>query len=166
MADLGEFDAEQVDPAKDFDAIPAGKYPVMITESEKVDNSSGNGWHIKLVMQVLDGPHKGRNLWHRLNLNNPNDKAVQISRGQLSSICRAVKMLKPRDSSELHNLPFVVRVSIREHEGKKYNDCEAFYPPEGSGGTAQPAATGNPSAPAKSASAGDGAAPWDQRAAS
>jgi hypothetical protein len=168
MADLGgDFDAEQVDPAKDFDALPVGRYPVMITESEKVDNSSGKGWHIKLVMQVLDGPFKGRNIWHRLNLDNPNTTAVQISRGQLSSICRAVKVLKPRDSSELHNLPFVVRVSIREHDNKKYNDCEAFYPPEGSGETAKPAATGKPSGPAKPAtSASDGAAPWETKAAS
>ena len=162
MADFGEtFDAEATEPAQDFDAIPAGKYPVMITESEKVENSSGAGSHIKLVMQVLDGPCKGRLLFHRLNLDNASSQAVQIARGQLSSICRAVKVLKPRDSTELHNLPLIVRVDVRVYEEKRYNDVKAFYPVDGAAPDAAPA---GPAAPAAGpAAAPASAAPWGKK---
>lgn len=169
MADLGNFDAEQVDPAKDFEALPPGKYPAMVTESEEVDNSSGKGSHLKLTLQVTDGQFKGRLLWHRLNLKHENPKTVQIARGELSSICRAVGVLKPRDSSELHNLPMVVRVDVREYEGRTYNDVKGFYPLEGEGAQAAPVSGGKPAptgtSPASSP-AGGGAAPWAKKSAS
>ena len=78
MANLGDFDANQVDPAKDFEALPPGRYPAMITDSEEVDNSSGEGSHLKLTFQVLDGPYKNRMLWHRLNLNHKNPALREI----------------------------------------------------------------------------------------
>lgn len=153
MADLGNFDAETEEPSQDFSAIPDGRYPVMLTESEEVKNSSSEGSHLKLTFQVIDGPYKGRLLWHRLNLKNQSQQAVQIARGQLSSICRAVNVLKPRDSSELHNLPLEVRVEQREYDGKTYNDIKAFYPREGSA----PAKQTHTASPKPS---GGGAAPW------
>ena len=53
---------------------------------------------------------KGRNLWARLNLDNPNEIAVKIARAELSALCRAVGVLEPKDSVELHNLPLVISV--------------------------------------------------------
>lgn len=141
MADIAGFDAEKTEPAGDFEALPVGKYEAVITESEWTDNSSGNGKHLKLVLAVVSGPYANRTLWHRLNLDNPSQKAVEIAKGQLSSICRAVGVLRPRDTTELHNLPMIVRVDIREYEGNVYNDVKAFHPKDK---PAAPAATGKP----------------------
>lgn len=113
MANLNGFDANQVDPAANYEPIPAGKYLATITQSEMKPTKSGVGQYLQLTFQLLDGPSKGRFLWARLNLDNPNATAVQIARAELSAICRAVGVMAPRDSVELHNLPLVIRVRTK-----------------------------------------------------
>ena len=110
MADLNGFDATQVDPATDFEAIPAGKYAAVITNSEMKPTKSNNGSFLELEFEVIEGEFKGRKVWGRLNLDNPNQTAVKIARSELSSICRAVNVPVPKDSSELHNIPLVILV--------------------------------------------------------
>ena len=72
MADLRGFDASTVEPATDFDPIPAGKYLGVISDSEFKPTKSGNGNFLELTFEVLEGEYKGRRLWSRLNLDNPN----------------------------------------------------------------------------------------------
>ena len=138
MANLSGFDATQVDPAVDFEPIPAGKYLAIITESEMKPTKNGNGSFLELRFEILDGPHKGRLLWSRLNLNNPNELAVKIARAELSALCRSVGVVKPRDSAELHNLPLVITVKCkrRDDDGEIYNEIRGFAKKE--------AATGQP----------------------
>lgn len=138
MADLNNFDANAVKPNMDFQALPAGRYEAMIVESTLKPTASGTGEYLELVLTVLGGSHDGATLFDRLNLKNPSEKAVQIARGQLSSICRAVGVLTPRDSTQLHNLPLIVRVGTREHEGRTYNDVKAYYPKDGAAKAATP----------------------------
>ena len=116
MADLHGFDATQVAPAATLDPIPAGKYLSVITESETKPTKAGAGSYLQLTFEIIEGEHKGRLLWARLNLDNPNPKAVQIARAELSAICRAVDVLSPSDSSELHNLPLVVQVKCKKRD--------------------------------------------------
>jgi hypothetical protein len=114
MADLYGFDANQVEPATDLAPIPAGKYLAVITESEFKPTASGTGQYLQFTFQLLDGPYKGRFLWARLNLDNPNATAVQIARAELSAICRAVGVMSPTDSAELHNLPLLITVKCKK----------------------------------------------------
>jgi hypothetical protein len=116
MAHLGNFDASQVEPTTTFDPIPAGKYLAMITASEMKPNKAGTGSYLELVFTIVEGEYKGRQLWARLNLDNPNELAVKIARAELSAICRAVGVLTPRDSVELHNLPLVVKVACKKRK--------------------------------------------------
>lgn len=125
------FDANQVPPAGDFEPIPAAKYEAMITETEMVDNANGSGSHLKMTFVVTKGDYEGRMLWHRLNLKNPSEKAVQIARGQLSAICRAVGILTPKDSTELHNLPLLVNVKQEAYEGGISNKITSFSARDG-----------------------------------
>jgi hypothetical protein len=119
MADLYGFDANQVDPSTDFEPIPAGRYVAMITSSEQKPTKSGSGTYLQITFQILEGEYKGRCVWTRLNLQNANAMAVQIARSQLSALCRAVGVMTPRDSVELHNLPLQIQVRI-----KRRNDTE------------------------------------------
>lgn len=112
MATLGGFDANTVEP-NTFGAIPAGKYLAAITHSEMKDTKGGTGRYLELTFEVLEGEHKGRKVWARLNLENPNQLAVQIARGELSAICRAVGIMTPGDSVELHNLPLTITVTAK-----------------------------------------------------
>ncbi|HOQ88261.1 MAG TPA: DUF669 domain-containing protein [Phycisphaerae bacterium] len=116
MVHLGNFDASQVEPTPSFDPIPAGKYLAMITASEMKPNKAGTGSYLELVVTILEGEYKDRQLWVRLNLDNPNELAVKIARAELSAICRAVGVLTPRDSVELHNLPLVIKVACKKRK--------------------------------------------------
>jgi len=122
MADLRGFDANQVEPTSDFEPIPAGKYLAVITESEMKPNKAGTGHFLQLTFQIMEGPFKNRLLWARLNLDNPNATAVQIARAELSAICRAVGVLAPNDSVELHN----VRCKKREDTGDIGNEIRGY----------------------------------------
>jgi len=142
MADLHGFDANQVEPTTSFEAIPAGKYLAVITDSEMKPNKAGTGSYLQLAFQILDGPYKGRFLWARLNLDNPNATAVQIARAELSAICRAVGVMAPNDSVELHNLPLVIQVRCvkRADTGELANEIKGYLRKDAPPPPAQPMA--------------------------
>lgn len=128
MADLHGFNASEIEPAGDFDPIPSGKYVAVITDSEMKPTKSGNGRYLQLTFQVVEGEHRNRLLWARLNLDNPNATAVQIARAELSAICRAVGVIAPKDSVELHDLPLIVTVRCkrREDTGEVVNEIKGY----------------------------------------
>lgn len=110
---LTGFNAEDVPPQDNFDPIPAGWYPVVITDSEMKPTKAGTGEYLQLELTVLEGDHSGRKLWDRLNLDNPNQTAVDIAQRTLSAICHAVGNLTPNDSAELHDIPLMAKVSVK-----------------------------------------------------
>ncbi len=128
MVALHGFDASQVEPAAPFVPIPAGRYLSMITESEMKATKAATGSYLQLKFQIVDGAFKNRVLWARLNLNNPSGAAVQIARAELSAICRAVAVLAPKDSAELHDLPLVIHVRLtkRDDTGELANDISGY----------------------------------------
>ena len=150
MANLNGFDANQVEPAS-FDPLPAGKYLAVITESEMKATKSGAGQFLNLTFQVLDGEYKGRKLWARLNLKNPNPQAEQIARGQLSALCRAVGVMAPRDSVELHNLPLLVTVKIKKRDdtGDLQNEVSGYSRKDAAPAAPAPAAAASSTPPWK-----------------
>lgn len=154
MADLTglNFDAREVEPNSGFEPIPAGKYNVIITESEMVKTKAGDGEFLKIALQIQGGDYNGRMLWDRLNLNNPNEDAVKIARQSLSAICRAIGVVTPKDSADLHNKTLVAKVKLkaRKDTGEPTNEIGGYLPYE-------------PSARPVAANAGNGAAsaaPW------
>jgi len=146
MADLGNFNANNVDPAADFEPIPAGKYLAVIVDTDMKATKSGDGRYLELQFQLVEGPYKNRLLWSRLNLENPNPLAVQIARGQLSAICRAVGIMQPRDSVELHNLPLIVSVKCkrREDTGDIVNEIRGYSKKDTVNGVPQQEPTDTP----------------------
>jgi hypothetical protein len=149
MANLEGFDATTVEPGGSFDPIPAGEYDAIIADSELKKTTKGNGEYLKLKLQVLNGQFQNRIVFDNLNIRNPNEKAQQIARGNLSAICRAVGVLTPKDSSELHNKPLKIKLAIEKDEeyGDK-NIVKAYKPRNGNGnGSTVPAASSPSPAP-------------------
>jgi len=147
MANLQGFDANQVEPTTDFEPLPAGKYVAVVTASEMKPTRSGNGAYLELTFQVIEGPHKGRLVWERLNLDNPNPLTVKIARSELSAICRAVGVMQPKDSCELHNLPLCITVKQKtDADGETRNEIRGFAKREITNG-AKPAQNPNPTPP-------------------
>jgi len=127
MATLN-FNANNVEPSAPIEALPAGKYTAEITASESKSTKSGNGSFLELEFTVLDGEYKGRKFWDRLNLQNPNSTAVKIAQQNLSAICRAVGVMQPQDSVELHNLPLAVTLKCKKREdtGELTNEVKGY----------------------------------------
>ena len=117
LSDLN-FDANNVEPSKGFDVLPAGQYTAIIESSELKPTQKG-GKYLSLAFQVISGEFQGRKLWNNLNIINDNPKAVEIAKADLSAICRAVGVMTPKDSSELHNKPLTVKVVCKK---RKDND--------------------------------------------
>lgn len=128
MAHLNNFDANKVEPTADFDPIPAGQYVAVITDSQMKPTKNGTGEYLELTFQVIEGDYKNRLLWARLCLNHSKEITAKIARGHLAAICRAVGVLTPRDSAELHNLPLVVKVTLKKRTdtGELTNEIKAF----------------------------------------
>ena len=131
------FNANEVEPSKAFDPIPAGKYIAVITDSEMKETRAGTGRYLQLEFEITDGEFAGRKLWSRLNIENQNAEAVRMARADLSAICRAVNVLTPNDSIDLHNLPLVIKVHCRKDKntGEITNDIRGYeskanYKPE------------------------------------
>lgn len=163
--EIGGFDANKVDP--NILVIPAGDYDAVITESKFEPTKNGNGKFLTLKLQILSGQFQNRVLFDRLNLINPSEQAVQIAKGQLSAICRAVGVLTPKDSAELHNRPLKITVKVKSDANNPGNEIKAYKSRHAGPATStsapaaptpqQPAATATPyQAPVASGQA----APW------
>lgn len=116
MANLNGFNANEVEPTTAFDPLPAGKYVAAITNSQVKPTKNGDGSYLELEFEVLEGDFRGRKVWDRLCINHPNATTVKIARGNLSAICRAVGVMQPRDSVDLHNLPLVITVKCKKRQ--------------------------------------------------
>ena len=134
MAKL-DINLGNVDAKKSFDPIPAGWYTAEITGSEMHPTKAGNGHYLKLEFTVLDGDDAatiGRHLWTNLNLDNPNQAAVDIAYSELKGICDAIGHGGVvGDSEELHGAPMEIKVSIREDTSGKYqpqNEIKDYRP--------------------------------------
>ncbi len=130
----GGFNSEEVEPRTGFDPLPAGKYKVVCVDSEEKATKAGTGSYIQFTFEVIDGEHEKRRLWARLNLNNPNAVAVEIARAELSAFCRAVGVKHLKDTTQLHDLPLVVKVSAKldKESGEVRNEIKGYEPANGS----------------------------------
>lgn len=121
MADLGgTYDATAKENNPDS-VIPAGEYRMTLVKSEKKRTKSGDGEYLNCEFRVTSGEHQNAVIFQMFHLWNKSEKAVGIARGQFSELCRAVGVLSPKDSSELHNRPFIGKVKVRDDDefGKK-----------------------------------------------
>ncbi len=146
MSNLQGFDARNVEPTTDFEPVQAGKYLAVITDSGMKPTRNGSGSFLELTFQIVEGEFKGRKLWARLNLDNPNPLTVKIAQGELSAICRAIGVMAPNDSVELHNIPLVIAVKCKKREdtGEIVNEVKGYSKREIA--TSQPSQS-TPSAP-------------------
>jgi hypothetical protein len=160
MADLRGFDAQTVEPNDSFDPLPNGDYLCIITASEMKPTKAGDGAYLELEMQVIEGQYQGRKLWDRLNLNNANDTTVKIAKGTLSAICRAVGVLQPKDSCELHDLPMLVKVACKKRDDtdELTNVVKSYKKRDGA--ASSPVTAAAPVAPLASSPAKAASPPW------
>lgn len=114
---LGEkpFNAdEHLQEGGDFKVIPPGWYKFIVDKSERKKTKRGDGEYIAMTLQIVSEQYKGRLIFVTFNIVNPSETAEKIARGQLSALCRAVGVLTPEDTTELHDIPFEASVGIKK----------------------------------------------------
>ena len=163
------FDATSVEPTTAYELLPAGKYRAQIVESEMRVTRNGMGQFLWLMLDILDGQHKGRKIFDQLNLVNPNPTTVEIAQRTLSAICHATGRMHVSDSEELHLIPMTIQVKIKPPKnGYGESNAIAYLQPEAGGSqaaAAKPAVT--PAAPLTTQAAAAppkmASAPWNKK---
>lgn len=146
MPNLNGFDANTVEPVEsNFEPIPAGKYLSVIRDSQEKTSQKGHTY-LSLEFEILDGQYRGRKLWANLNLSHPDADVVKFARAELAEICKAVGVLKPADSAQLHNLPLLITVKVvnRKDTGDLQNRIRGYARKEAAQGQPQQAPTSTP----------------------
>ena len=160
------FDATSVEPTTAHELMPAGKYRAQIVESEMRVTKNGMGQFLWLMLDILEGEHKGRKIFDQLNLVNPNPTTVEIAQRTLSAICHATGKMHVSDSEELHLIPMTIQVGVKPpKDGYGERNTIRYLVPEAPGPATppKPAATQPASAPAQSAPARPATAPWNRK---
>lgn len=140
------FDASNVEPAGNFEPVPAGWYTGRIVNSEMRPTQKGDGSYLNLEIELLDEGYAGRRVFDRLNLDNPNPTAVEIAYQQLSAICHATGVVQVQQSEQLHNIPMAVKVTVRPatEQYDANNDVKGYKALEGGGAPPQQPAPQQP----------------------
>ena len=158
------FDASGIEPTTAYELLPAGKYSAQIVESEMRVTRNGMGQFLWLMLDILDGPYKGRKIFDQLNLVNPNPTTVEIAQRTLSAICHATGKMQVSDSEELHLIPMTIQVTVKPpRNGYGESNAIRYMTPERG---ATPAARTTKPAPDPAATAASpkmASAPWNKK---
>ena len=136
--------ADEKDEDTDFAPLEAGEYPVMLMESNKMENSKGTGFYWKFVFKVTEGESKGRLLFANLNLIHTNPKAVEMSEMTLGKIATAAGFgeVVIKNTDELHGSEMMVKIVITPATSQyaASNEIKAYLPIAGLARPSKPVA--------------------------
>lgn len=112
------FKATDYAQVKSWEPLPEGWYLCVIEDSEERQTKAGTGSYYNLKFNVVQKEGNGRVFWTMLNINNPNPKAVEIAKGQLHEIMRAIGLEEIKDTVQLHNKPIMVKLKVVHDDWK------------------------------------------------
>lgn len=118
MASLnGAYDPDASLPS-DREPIPAGNYPIELTESDIVPTKNGKGQLFKYTTQVSDGEQKGRLVYGQMNLQNENPQAQEIGQSEFAALRTLTGVMSPDDTQDFHYKQFTAVVIIEPAKGE------------------------------------------------
>ena len=128
--ELGQINLSEIE-APSFEPVPNGTYKAVITDAFEKETIAGNGSYLALIIEIIEGEHAGRKVFDNLNLNNPNQKAVQIAQQTLKAITVAINKTSVQTEADLVNIPLAIKTKISKSE--QYGDkaeVKAYLPLE------------------------------------
>ena len=155
------FNAQQYDPTQGGGSLPVGRHPVIIESSEVKANKANDGGYLQLNVKLIDGPQTGTTGAYRLNLYHSNPQTAEIAHRQLSAICHCVGVFNVQDSSQLHNIPFIIEVGLQKGEEaaqKGYTEVKKVF--DINGNEPGKAGQGAPAAQPQQQPAAQGGGAW------
>lgn len=155
------MNVENVDTSVSYDPVPAGEYVVVVTDSEVKETKTGTGKYLELTLEIQEGEFSGRRIWDRLNLWNQNEKTAEIALRQLAQLAKACGRGVIGDSSELHGIPVVAIVKVREDaKFGASNEVKGYKPFQVTATTPARPSAAKPAQPTAPAQPQKPAAPW------
>lgn len=153
LLDFNADDAPKNDG--DFEPMPAGWYPAVLSES-KITQKDDSRARLAVTFDIIEpSPYAGRKVFGGFNLKNPSEKAVTIAKAQLAELvfaCGKSGMIK--DSDELHHIPVQIKLKVKpakdgfeagsEFQAFKPIDGDAPHAPSTNGKDATPPSAGAP----------------------
>lgn len=163
MADLGNFNAADIEPTAAFKLFPAGKYRVEVVASEKRVPRSGVGEMLCLQLSIIEpSEFAGQMLFDNLNIEHQNPTVSDIASRSLSALCHACGKVNARDSEELHFIPVDVSVTVsKPKEGYDPRNNIRYIIPDDAAPARKPAPAAAPRA-AQAAAPAAGTKPWNR----
>lgn len=134
------FDTQSVEPAQDFEVLPAGEYVVQVDKAEAKQNSNQTGYYLGLELTVLDPEqYSGRKLWHNINYNHTSEIAQRIGQQQLSALGIALGIGVIESSEQLlgQYAIAVVKAKKRKNTGELENEIRTYKPVQQNGRSQQ-----------------------------
>ena len=107
--------------------VPEGDYPVRVKEVTVEESSSGNPY-LKWVLEIIDGKHKGKVLYHNTSLQ---PQALFSLRNTLEALGMEVpQTVVELDLDNLIGLKAAVSVEIEVYQGKEKSRVVEVFPLE------------------------------------
>ena len=154
-----DFSMDDYDSPTDFEIIPEGtEVRMKCTEAEDKETSTG-GEMIVATFVIIEGEHKGRKIWQNFNIVNKSEKAQNFGRRMISGWARAAGKPNAKNTDELLEKPFNVKLGIEKGTGnyKDKNTIASFLMAEGASSPApkseKPASTPKEDVPKETRSA-------------
>ena len=123
------FDARAIDTTDSYAPLPEGQYRVLVASAEERPTKAGDGLGLNVQYEVVDGTHKGRKLFHWINLRNHNKTAEEIGHKELARLCMATNVPEPRSCAEFCGKLIQVSVKVTERNGEKRNEIKSIIIP-------------------------------------
>lgn len=107
---------------------PSGDYIVKIVAENEHEFQSGAGRGLTFDYQIQNGEFKGGIIRDNLNLWHTSTKATEMAQSRLVAIAHAVNVRNFMDTRELHDRPFMIRLSKIVYNGSDRNQVDAYLP--------------------------------------
>lgn len=160
MASIAGVYNPDAEPSSGFTLLPDDTYTLEVVESDYSANSDGDGMTLALKTQVMEGEHEGRTYFIWMDLEHNDDKRQERGQRDFAALRRAVGVLAPEDTDELHFKPFQAKIGsyTSKKTGKVNNTIKEYIFDRGDGSPAndntarpapRPAAAASPAAKSK-----------------
>ena len=87
-----------------------GDYQVEVMESGRDRTCFGLIEYIQFTFRVIHGPCSGQTIASRIALRHYDEERQNWHRAKLSALSNATGVHRPSDTSQFHNIPFIVRM--------------------------------------------------------
>lgn len=110
-----QFNASSVAPSSGVgDPVPNGWYVLMLEKDEKKAISENKGELLSQTWTIVDGPHKGRKIFHNLNLWHVDETTAKSAWAEFSAQCYGMGIPGiSQSTAEMCNHPILARVTLK-----------------------------------------------------